>query len=153
MSSPATAGVVALMLEANPELTPADVRSILESTAREDDDTGVIPAEGDHVWGHGKVTASQAVLKALTWDSTLGTSDLHLDQTFVYPNPTSNHLWFIGLSPSESTWEIFDIDGRSCDSGSSSNLSSIDVSGLPIGMYIVQVLNDGSAEEFKFLKR
>ncbi len=153
MSSPATAGVVALMLEANPELTPADVRSILESTAREDDDTGVIPAEGDHVWGHGKVTASQAVLKALTWDSTLGTSDLHLDQTFVYPNPTSNHLWFHGLSPNESTWEIFDIDGRSCDSGSSSNLCSIDVSGLPIGMYIVQVLNDGSAEEFKFLKR
>ena len=40
MSSPATAGVVALMLEANPDLTPADVRSILESTARQDDDTG-----------------------------------------------------------------------------------------------------------------
>lgn len=153
MSSPATAGVVALMLEANPELTPADVRSILESTAREDDDTGVIPAEGDHVWGHGKVTASQAVLKALTWDSTLGTSDLHLDQTFVYPNPTSNHLWFHGLSPVKSTWEVFDIHGRSCDSGNSPNLSSIDVSGLPSGIYIVQVLNDGSAEEFKFLKR
>ena len=153
MSSPATAGVVALMLEANPELTPADVRSILESTAREDDDTGVIPAEGDHVWGHGKVTASQAVLKALTWDSTLGTSDLYLDQTFVYPNPTSNHLWFHGLSPVKSTWEVFDIHGLSCDSGNSPNLSSIDVSGLPSGIYIVQVLNDGSAEEFKFLKR
>ena len=62
MSSPATAGVVALMLEANPELTPADVRSILEFTARQENYTGELLGEDENVWGHGKVTASQAVL-------------------------------------------------------------------------------------------
>ena len=51
MSSPATAGVVALMLEANPTLTAGDVRDLLEQTAREDNDTGALPSEGDWVWG------------------------------------------------------------------------------------------------------
>ena len=48
MSSPATAGVIALMLEAEPQFRlPGDVRAILELTAREDDDTGTSPAGGD----------------------------------------------------------------------------------------------------------
>ena len=72
MSSPATAGVVALMLEANPTLSAEDVKTILEWTAREDNDTGSLPAEGDLVWGHGKVTASQAVMSALGWISHVG---------------------------------------------------------------------------------
>ena len=153
MSSPATAGVVALMLEANPELTPADIRSILESTAREDDVTGVLTAAGDNVWGHGKVTASQAVLAALTWDSSLGTPDLTTIQPNVYPNPVREQLWFYGLSSGKSTWQIFDIHGRLCQSGHAINLTSIDVVGLQPGLYIIQVLSSTSSQEFKFLKQ
>jgi hypothetical protein len=74
-----------LMLEANPELTPADIRSILESTAREDEDTGTLPTEGDHVWGHGKVNAAQAVLAALTWDSNMGTTELAINHVTLSP--------------------------------------------------------------------
>jgi subtilisin family serine protease len=153
MSGPATAGVVALMLEANPELTQADVRSILESTAREDDETGVLPSAGDHVWGHGKVTASQAVLASLTWDSTLGATELAAIQPMVYPNPVREQLWFYGLSSGESSWEIVDIHGRLCESGSNLNLTSVDVSGLKPGLYIIQVRSSSFSQEFKFLKR
>ena len=153
MSSPATAGVVALMLEANPELTPADVRSILESTAREDDETGELPTEGDHVWGHGKVTASLAVLAALTWDSSMGVSDLGEEQSFVYPNPAGERIWFYGLESGESEWEVFDINGRLCLSGQTLNLNSIDISGLQSGLYIIKFSTSGVTQEFKFLKR
>ncbi len=152
MSSPATAGVVALMLEANPELTPADVRSILESTAREDDNTGELPAEGDHVWGHGKVTASQAVVASLTWDSTLEIADIDFTKQVVYPNPVRAQLWFSGLPSGESTWEIYDIHGRVCQTGSELHNSFIDVRGLEPGIYIIQVRSTKSSKEFKFLK-
>ena len=49
MSGPAVAGIVALMLQANPELTIEEVREALQVTAREDDHTGVIPATGRQI--------------------------------------------------------------------------------------------------------
>jgi minor extracellular serine protease Vpr len=153
MSGPAVAGVVALMLEANPELTPADIRSILESTAREDEDTDILPAAGDHVWGHGKVTASQAVLASLSWNSSLGAPDLAVDNPTLYPNPVLEQLWFSGLPGGESTWEIFDMQGRLWQSGRTLHLTSIDVSGLQTGLYLVQVRTPRSSQAFKFLKR
>lgn len=152
MSSPATAGVVALMLEANPELSAVDVRSILESTAREDSYTGEIPVGGDHVWGYGKVTASQAVIAALTWDSTLGESEVSSEDVFVYPNPVKDRLWFAGVESEDVSWEVIDMHGRACLSGRSEGLSFIDVSGLNGGLYVVQLVVDGEVKAVKFLK-
>ena len=117
MSSPAAAGVIALMLEANPELTPSDVRSILEYTSRQDNYTGELPSEDEFVWGHGKVTASQALLASLTWDSNLSMPVIDENDVFIYPNPAGEHLWFYGLENGNSKWEIYDLHGRICLSG------------------------------------
>ncbi|WP_100011609.1 S8 family peptidase [Lentibacillus sediminis] len=53
MATPICAGVVALMLEANPALSPNDVKSILQTTA---------PAMFDDQWGY--VDANEAVMMA-----------------------------------------------------------------------------------------
>ena len=63
MSSPAVADV-ALMLEANPALSSDQVRTILEETAREDNNTGTLPEEGDPVL-RSAVTATAAIQAAL----------------------------------------------------------------------------------------
>lgn len=56
MAAPAMAGVVALMLQADPELDAAAVREVLDSTARRD--ALVEPGEE---WGRGKLDALSAV--------------------------------------------------------------------------------------------
>ena len=61
MASPFVAGVVALMLEANPYLTPEQVKSILRQTAYHDEYTDSAPQSAV---GAGKVDAYQSVLMA-----------------------------------------------------------------------------------------
>lgn len=61
MASPHLAGVVALMLQANPELDYDQVVDILTQTARSDGQTGVLP---NNLYGNGKVDAYSAVLEA-----------------------------------------------------------------------------------------
>ena len=46
MSSPVVAGVVALMLQANPRLDFSEVKEILKITARQDQHTGIISDSG-----------------------------------------------------------------------------------------------------------
>jgi hypothetical protein len=83
----------------------------------------------------------------------MGTPDLEVEDPTVYPNPAREQLWFSGLSGGESTWEVFDIHGRLCQSGQTLHLTSIDVSGLQPSLYIIQVRTPRSSQAFKFLKR
>ena len=55
-STPKVAGIVALMLSANPNLTPAQVKSILRATADDVESPGV-----DDKTGAGRVNAYQAL--------------------------------------------------------------------------------------------
>lgn len=60
MSSPGIAGAVGLLLQANPTLTAAQVKSRLTSTARKDAATGNVP---NTRWGYGKLDIYKAVTK------------------------------------------------------------------------------------------
>lgn len=65
-SAPIVAGTVALMLEADPGLTPEEARTILAATTYKDAFTGPLTAP-DSRWGYGKLDAAAAVraLKAV----------------------------------------------------------------------------------------
>lgn len=71
-AGPNVAGVVALMLEANPELTWRDVRYILATTATKNG-SGYIQNDAGHSfsndYGFGRVNAQAAVQKSIAWDS------------------------------------------------------------------------------------
>ncbi len=68
MSTPHTAGVVALMLEANPALTPAQIKDILEETAT------YMPFREEWEVGGGYVNAHAAVYRAIELKSDSTTS-------------------------------------------------------------------------------
>jgi minor extracellular serine protease Vpr len=57
-AAPVVAGIVALMLQANPQLDASTVKSILQRSARADSFTGAVP---NATWGYGRVDALAAL--------------------------------------------------------------------------------------------
>ena len=64
VASPIVAGIIALMLEENPNLTPEQAKSALQSTAIKDSNTGSI-AIPNNLWGAGKVNAYGAIAELM----------------------------------------------------------------------------------------
>ncbi|MFK7786236.1 MAG: S8 family peptidase [Crocinitomicaceae bacterium] len=150
MASPVVAGVVALILDANPTLTTAQVKDIIIQTAREDNHTGVIPSEGDVNWGHGKINAYLAVQTAL---GVVGTVEIEQDFDWsVYPNPAVETISLRGLEDeSIQSITLLDINGAVVlDSDATQFLS---VANLRAGMYFVRIVRNGKVEQQKFVKQ
>ncbi|NOQ74649.1 MAG: S8 family serine peptidase [Crocinitomix sp.] len=147
MSAPAVAGISALMLEANPYLSPWQVKLIIIATAREDIYTGEIPAEGDTKWGWGKINAYAAVKKAL---ATTGWLEINRSIDWsVYPNPTTDVLNIVGADLQDAEIQVFDLSGKLC--GEFKNTSVINTTHLTAGTYLLRIVKDSKVEQLKFV--
>jgi hypothetical protein len=60
MSAPVVTGIIALMLSANPQLSPSQIKEIFQTTSITDNYTGITP---NNTWGWGKVNAYSAIRK------------------------------------------------------------------------------------------
>ena len=113
MSSPVVAGIVSLMLQANPNLTPTQVIEILKTTALHDNYTGPATANGNNTWGHGKVNAFAAVAKAIQY---LGTENIpsQIAGINIYPNPNKGAfiIKYNSVNTETIAISIADIAGR-----------------------------------------
>ncbi|MDG1147355.1 MAG: S8 family peptidase [Crocinitomicaceae bacterium] len=148
MSSPATAGVITLILQANPYLSAEQVKQILILTARKDDNTGVIPSFGSSSWGWGKVNAYAAVKLAL---NTVGISELPQEVTWnVYPNPANETLSISGLKNTNVKPMIIDLQGKAISIEFIN--SSMDITSIEPGVYFLRLIRDGKVEQKKFVK-
>ena len=83
-------GVIALMLELKPDLTPAEIKDILQQTARQDNNTGSVP---NNTWGYGKLDALAAV-QAVSNLVPTGAPRKTQVQLKLFPNPTLGQLNF-----------------------------------------------------------
>ena len=147
MASPMVAGVAALLLQAKPELSATDVKQILLLTAREDNKTGVLPAEGDPKWGHGKVDAMAALREALD----LGLNESNEDFSFkVYPNPVSSTLYLEKLENINTKGILKDFSGRSRQVEIING--RLDCMALSAGMYLIEFKHNGQTRQRTFIK-
>lgn len=91
MASPMVTGILATWLQAKNDLTPDEVRTILQQTSISDSYTGTIPSVGSNTWGFGKIDAWNGIKACLKFEllQKIQTSN---ENYILYPNPTKGNL-------------------------------------------------------------
>ncbi|MFC2106828.1 S8/S53 family peptidase [Bacteroidota bacterium] len=152
MSSPFTAGVVALMLQAKPNLQPHQVRTLLYTSSRQDNFTGNI-GNGSNTWGAGKIDGYEAVWQSINYT---GVTDAEFEnnELFIYPNP-SNGEFVLTLedAPADAArMEVYNVNGQCIKNiNISRNISNQSLSGFQEGLYFIRVIDDGEVYTSKLL--
>jgi serine protease AprX len=156
MAGPHVAGLVALLISANPELAGQveAIEEIIESTADrktwEQDCNGVSGAGFPNaVFGWGRVNALEAVKKALLFTSVSNT-ELYNNSLQVFPNPTSNEIT-IFLKEENDVFQhiiIRNVAGQKIVPNSNfagEKISTISMADFPEGIYFYEVKSKSGA--------
>jgi subtilisin family serine protease len=158
MSSPSVSGIVALLLEVNPNLSPQGIKNILAQTAITDSYTGTIPAQGSNTWGFGKVNAYEAIKKALET-----TGIFHNETTLpclVFPNP-GNGVYSIQFYSEKNEMvnvKVYSLLGNELinerwQTETGNNIRSLNLSSQPEGIYFVRIESGNNRAVVKLLKQ
>lgn len=155
MSSPMVAGIVALLLQANPKLTPALIKNIIFKTAITDIYTKQ-PVDSSR-WGAGKINAYAAIKRTI---ATIGVTEQKFTQTQInlFPNPTSGsfQLYCEATQNNDLQVTITDIMGKTIQqhnwiASAANNTLTIDLGNENKGVYFVNISNGFSTEVRKVL--
>lgn len=145
MSSPAVSGVIAMMLQLNPTLTPDSAKAIIARTAIKDGYTGVIPAAGNNTWGHGKINAYAALKYMDQLTAVENTLDNSLS-CLAYPNPNIGecHLRYDATEKGKLSVSLYDYSGRilSADFWETTpgvNVREVPMKNIPAGLYLLKI--------------
>ena len=131
MSAPVVAGIIALWLQATPNLNTNDIRDIMEHTCRHPVDTLDYPNDQ---YGYGEIDAYRGLLYVLGLDSVDGIS--HHQPSSATLRLQGRQLYVDGTSQGSLT--IYSTNGRQLLRRPLTD-SPIDLSILPPGVYAVQV--------------
>ncbi len=152
MSGPHAAGVVALIISANPNLS-GDVNAIediLRATAvkrqAEESCSAELEANYNLVYGYGRLNALAAVEMAMT---AVSNENITPKEIAIFPNPTLDRLTLNGINH-QHLYMIYNVNGLLIKSGTTNG--SIDVSDLMPGTYIGKVIKENSTLSFRFAK-
>ncbi|MBR4391699.1 MAG: S8 family peptidase [Bacteroidales bacterium] len=125
-ATPCVAGIVALMLHENPELTPAAICQILEETSLR-----LTPVKSNRT-GAGRVDALAAVTAAFEWD---GVIQQTIESAILRPNPVVDVLYLDVADGTPIT--VFDMTGRMVKH--ERYAGQLDLSQLVPGVYSIKV--------------
>ncbi|MCF0212052.1 MAG: T9SS type A sorting domain-containing protein, partial [Bacteroidales bacterium] len=150
----AVAGTVALMLQANPRLSVAQIKEVIGNTAINDQYTGNL-RDNDSVsirWGHGKINAYRCVNGAI--------DKLDIDEVValnaplqVYPNPTTDRITVLTFTNMECLVEVYAIQGsKVMQQRVEGGEACLDVQGLEKGIYVVRCQDRSGIRTAKFVK-
>lgn len=140
MSSPAVTGIVALLLQANPDLTVDEIREIIVTTARNDDKTGPLRERdsADVRWGWGKIDALAAINEAI---GRVGVEQAEAERLplHLFPNPTRGSVTLNTGCGDRQTLQVYSVSGSRVLEMPVETEATFDVSHWNPGVYIVRV--------------
>ncbi len=153
MSAPHFTGVLALLLEQQPDLTYEEAFEVLKNSAVSDDLTGQVP---NNEFGHGRIdvhAALQQLITSVESDDELP-REFSISQNYPNPfNPTTNIEYSVA-SKNHVTIKVYDILGNelttlvSKTKPSGNYKVSLDGSNLSSGVYFYRI-NAGNYQEVK----
>ena len=149
MAAPVVTGTIALWLQANPQLTPDDVKQILAHTARHPEADETYP---NYRYGYGEIDAYKGLLYITELTGIEGLSDhqpqhltfrltgrtLTLLPRTSYPSPFTLHPSPSTPHPSPFTITVYTIGGQPILRAQPTD-GTVDLSSLRPGIYAVQV--------------
>ncbi len=154
MSTPYVTGVLATWLEANPNLTPDKVKAIFQRTAINDLYTGEILPNGNNTWGYGKVDAFNGLLEVIKQYTSIEDMPVLPQSIIMY---SGNNQQFNFLFTQEDTnvkINVFNVNGQQVLAKNFNEISckqeeTLDLNGLPKGLYIVKITGNKLNQVFK----
>lgn len=144
-ASPAMAGIAALWLQANPYLTPADIRRIAAETARP-------TSEMTPQCGAGKVDALAGLKKAMQYGSSVDMIGSGPSSLMIISKDGKLTVENLAGQPFEV--EIYDISGRIISRKMSETGASIEITGngnLPHGVYMIKATSAAASRTCKVI--
>lgn len=142
MSAPMVTGSVALLLEADPTLSAAEVKNIILQSAHTDGLTGSIPFEGSPRWGHGKLDIYNAIQSL----NNTAVSNLSSSAHYLFPNPVHDMLYVKGKLKGNETYRLSTMDGKIVARGHFEG--SLFVRDQVAGLYILNIDSADRTESF-----
>lgn len=160
MAAPVVTGIVALWLQAAPELTTNDVKILIANTSNPDSQVtspfdfygNTFSTPPNIKWGYGKIdalTGMQLIEQVLNLD-TFDNSNSFV----VYPNPTTSKI-YITSKENVGTYEIYNTLGQKVGEGAfndSLNDKELDLSNLQNGLYILNLRGTNFNKTVKIIK-
>lgn len=160
MAGPHVAGVVALMISANPNLAGEvdAIEEIIQLTAdpktrQVECDTLSGESIPNFVFGYGRINALEAVKTAMLYTSTEEIT-VQEPKLLVYPNPTDQYLRLSWESDQQSAnIKLIDQQGRTLAFESVENNGMLRIDSLPAGIYYLKTVIDNRLVTKKIIVR
>lgn len=139
MSTPVVAGIIALWLQAKPDLTPQEVKEVLSRTCRLPDSRYEYP---NNIYGYGEIDAYRGLLEVLSLSDIKDVSLHQPSGVQVIPTVGGLRLVFDRIIPNPVRVRVYNLSGRcvhTCQLSTTALEAFVALPSLLSGVYAVQL--------------